>query len=81
MDDEQLFDQINALSKEEEELYARASSEGGLSDGERGRLHELKIRLDQTYDLLRQRQARRSAGLDPDEAELRPADVVESYEQ
>jgi hypothetical protein len=31
--------------------------------------------------LLRQRRALRDVGLDPDEAEVRPADVVEKYEQ
>lgn len=81
MDDADLFERINTLSEEEEELYARAAEEGGLSVAERRRLQELKIRLDQTYDLLRQRQARRSAGLDPSDAQERPPEVVESYEQ
>jgi hypothetical protein len=39
------------------------------------------VELDQCYDLLRQRQARRAVGQDPDEAELRPPDVVEQYQQ
>jgi hypothetical protein len=39
------------------------------------------VQLDQLYDLLHQRQARRAAGLDPDGARIRPAAIVEGYEQ
>jgi hypothetical protein len=55
--------------------------EGGLDSVEQERLHRLQLALDQTYDLLNQRRARRNAGLDPDDARARPVDVVESYEQ
>lgn len=72
---------INALAHEEEELYARAEDERGLSSDEQARLKEIKVELDRCYDLLHQRQARRDAGLSPDDATLRPADVVEGYEQ
>jgi hypothetical protein len=44
-------------------------------------LQELKIALDQYWDLLRQRRALRESGQDPDAAELRGRDVVEGYEQ
>jgi Protein of unknown function (DUF2630) len=81
MDDTQLLHMINAIASEEEHLWAQASEEGGLSVAEEARLHELQVNLDQVYDLLAQRRARRSAGLDPDEAQLRPARVVENYEQ
>jgi hypothetical protein len=37
--------------------------------------------LDRCWDLLRQRRARRSAGEDPDDAQVRPTDVVEGYLQ
>lgn len=72
---------INALSHEEEELYAAAAGEGGLSAEEMARLEEIKVDLDRTYDLLHQRQARIAAGLNPDDAKLRPAEIVEGYEQ
>jgi hypothetical protein len=72
---------INDLAHEEERLYAAASREGGLDAAEMTRLDEIKVELDRTYDLLHQRQARQAAGLDPDEAEVRPANVVEGYEQ
>jgi hypothetical protein len=80
-DDADLFDRINALSHEEEELYARASDGSGIDADERSRLEEIKVQLDQAYDLLHQRQGRRDAGLDPSRARSRPADVVEGYEQ
>ena len=81
MEDQDVLDHINALSSEEERLYSQASHEGGLTDAERRRLGEIKVRLDQYYDLLHQRQAKRAAGQDPGEAELREPDVVEGYEQ
>jgi hypothetical protein len=76
-----LFERINSLSSEEEELYASASDGGGLSDEERERLRSINVELDRCYDLLHQRQARVAAGLDPAAASARPADVVEGYEQ
>ena len=81
VDDTDLFERINALSHEEEELYGRAADGSGLDADERGRLDEIKVQLDQTYDLLHQRQGRRDAGQDPSGATTRPIDVVEGYEQ
>lgn len=81
MSDPDIFDYINDLSAEEERLYAEASDGSGLSTEATERLEKIKIELDRCFDLLHQRQARRSAGLDPGDAVLRPADVVEGYEQ
>lgn len=81
MSDVAVFEHINALSAEEEELFASASDGGGLTTEATERLEIIKIELDRCYDLLHQRQARRAAGLDPDAAELRPAEVVERYQQ
>jgi hypothetical protein len=39
------------------------------------------VTLDQCWDLLRQRRARREFGLDPDGASARAADTVENYKQ
>ena len=61
-------------------LWQRESA-GTASEDDRRRLQELKISLDQCWDVLRQRRALREAGLDPDTAAVRPADVVERYEQ
>lgn len=81
MDDRELVERINGLSSEEEQLWSRASQEGGLGAGEQARLEEIRLELEQAYDLLNQRRARRSAGLDPDEAEERPIEILENYAQ
>jgi uncharacterized protein DUF2630 len=78
---EDLFHTINALSAEEEELYASASDGSGLTQQQQDRLDAIKVELDRAYDLLHQRQARAAAGLDPDEAAVRSAETVEGYEQ
>ena len=81
MSDVAVFDHINALSTEEEELFASATDGRGLTTEASQRLADIKVELDRCYDLLHQRQARRAAGLDPDEAALRPVEVVERYQQ
>lgn len=69
---------INALIEEEHRLRGQ---DPGLSDAERAkRLAELEIQLDQAWDLLRQRQARREWDQDPNRAAERPVRVVENYE-
>jgi flagellar biosynthesis/type III secretory pathway chaperone len=75
--DESVLHDIDRLVKEEEQLYQKSE----LNDQDRARLAELKIRLDQCWDLLRQRRALREFGKDPEAAKVRPADIVENYEQ
>jgi hypothetical protein len=79
--DDDLIARIDALVDEEHALHSRHSGGEALNDEERDRLQALEVRLDQCWDLLRQRRARRSAGQDPDAAEARPAEVVEHYQQ
>jgi hypothetical protein len=79
MEDPGVLTHINELAHEEEELYAKAGHDE-LEPKDRDRLHVIQIELDQCWDLLHQRRARRSAGMDPDEAQVRPPDVVEGYE-
>jgi hypothetical protein len=82
MQDQSIVDKINELSHQEEELWERAGAAGaGLAPAEREQLDRIAVELDQCFDLLRQRQARRSAGLDPDAATVRPTTVVERYQQ
>ncbi|MFJ5827983.1 DUF2630 family protein [Streptomyces sp. NPDC093089] len=76
MDNEEILDDIGALVEEERTLRRRA---GGLLPEERARLADLEVRLDQCWDLLRQRRAKSEFGEDPDTAALRPASEVESY--
>lgn len=78
MEDEPIINRINQLAHEEHELFER-ESEGQATDADRERLRELEVTLDQCWDLLHQRRARRSAGLDPDEARVRDEKTVEGY--
>jgi hypothetical protein len=78
--DDEIIHQIDQLVNEEHKLE-RDHAGDGLDDAGRTRLRELEVQLDQCWDLLRQRRARRSAGLDPDEAEVRGPEVVERYQQ
>jgi Protein of unknown function (DUF2630) len=79
--DEPIHDRIEQLVAEEHELFQRAEGGAGLSDAEHRRLESIRIRLDQCWDLLRQRRALREAGRDPGEAHVRDPEVVERYEQ
>jgi hypothetical protein len=64
-----------------DEEHALRSAPGGLDPEKRGRMKEVEESLDQCWDLLRQRRARREFGQDPDEAEVRPVSEVENYRQ
>jgi hypothetical protein len=52
-----------------------------LASAEAARLKKIEVELDQCWDLLRQRQARRAAGQDPNKAHVRSPKIVENYEQ
>jgi len=75
--DQSVLSHIDQLVKEEERLYAK----NGLTEEDQVRLGEVKVALDQCWDLLRQRRALREFGEDPDKAKVRPAKIVENYEQ
>ena len=75
--DESILGKINRLVHEEQHLYGHKA----LSDHDQVRLEKIKIELDQCWDLLRQRDARREFGQDPDGAKVRPASVVERYQE
>jgi hypothetical protein len=76
--DEDVIKSINELAHEEHQLFEK-ESRGEASDAERHRLKEIEVSLDQCWDLLHQRRARRSAGMDPDAAEVRDPTTVEGY--
>jgi hypothetical protein len=75
--DHGILENIQNLVHEEQRLYQQAA----LSDDDRLRLGQIQVKLDQCWDWLRQRRALREFGLDPDGATVRPASIVESYEQ
>ena len=75
--DSQVLQHIQRLVDEEHGLYRRTDLEGD----DRQRLASIQVELDRCWDLLRQRRALREFGDDPNAAHLRPASVVEKYEQ
>ena len=79
-DDAEIVRRISALATDEQDLQL-SHTRDGLSDDELARLRGIEVALDQCWDLLRQRRARRNAGQDADGASLRAADVVEGYQQ
>jgi len=80
MDDVDIVRHIGELTDEEHRLERSHVGEG-LSEAESARMKDIEIALDQCWDLLRQRRARRHAGQDPDSAAARAEDVVERYQQ
>ena len=80
MDDPQIHDAIDRMVAEEHQLWQREEA-GEASESDRHRLEALRVSLDQCWDLLRQRRARRDAGQNPDGADVRAAEVVERYQQ
>jgi len=78
MDDKDVIARINELADEEHTLFQK-ESRGEASVADRDRLKDLGLCLDEAWDLLHQRRARRSAGLDPDDASVRDEGTVEGY--
>ena len=81
MDERQIHQRIAGLIDEEHRLRDMVVRRELDTADEQARLAEIEASLDQCWDLLRQRRARRDAGGDPDLAEPRPVDIVEDYEQ
>jgi len=74
VDDRDLIDRITQLVAEEQQLQETDHHDAA-------RLRDVEVMLDQCWDLLRQRRARREFGLDPGEAEARGPEIVERYTQ
>jgi len=75
--DQSLLQHIEELVSQEHRLQAQES----MTQEERGRLSRIEVELDQCWDLLRRRRALRRSGQDPEQAQVRPAEIVEKYEQ
>ncbi|ABM06816.1 DUF2630 family protein [Arthrobacter sp. Rue61a] len=80
MDNQDLLERIQSLVEEEHRLRDAAGSDDGGGDST-ARLAQLEAQLDQCWDLLRQRRAKRDAGENPDDASARPVSEVEGYRQ
>ncbi|HUH83668.1 MAG TPA: DUF2630 family protein [Stellaceae bacterium] len=78
MDDRKVFQTINELAREEHALFER-ESHGTATDADRERLRRLQVMLDQCWDLLRQRRAKREFGMNPEEAQVRDEKTVKGY--
>jgi hypothetical protein len=76
-EDQPVLNYIQRLVAEEHRLHEA----GAFDKADRKRVEQVQVELDQCWDLLRQRRALRDGGLDPDEAQVRPPEVVENYEQ
>jgi fucose permease len=81
MNDKEILEKINGLMQTEHELRSELAAGRLSSEQERERLRSAEEALDQCWDLLRQRRARREFGEDPDSAAVRPSVEVEGYQQ
>ncbi len=74
MRDESVAGKIERLVAREHALRTQEEADATSADkleADREELRAVELDLDQCWDLLRQRRARRSAGLDPDNAQVR----------
>ena len=77
--DEDIQAHIKGLIEQEHDLRQRLGAGDITSEVEHSDLARIEVELDQCWDLLRQRRARREFGQDPDEAAVRDAGTVENY--
>lgn len=78
MNDQDILTHIQSLVEEEHALRE------GATDGrapDQSRLKYVEESLDQCWDLLRQRRAKKDSGENPNEAQARPISEVEGYRQ
>src|SRR5262245_47549617 len=80
MKDQEILSRIGRMVDEEHALLRQSGEQHGLNDDQEARLQGLEIELDQCWDLLQQRRARREFGLNPDDAKARDASTVERYD-
>jgi predicted nuclease with TOPRIM domain len=79
--DPDIHEKISALVSEEKRLRKALEAHEIKPDEEQARLRDIEVQLDQCWDLLRQRDALRTSGGDPEQAAVRPASEVEGYLQ
>jgi hypothetical protein len=81
MNDKEILGHIDELIQTEHELRAKLAAGELSSTEEHARLKATEESLDQCWDLLRQRRARRDSGENPGDSAVRPASEVEGYLQ
>ena len=81
MNDKEILGHIDELIQTEHELRAKLAAGELTSHEEQARLRATEESLDQCWDLLRQRRARREFGENPNDSAARPVSEVESYQQ
>ena len=80
MNDTDLLHTIEQLVNEEHALMQQSTA-GEMEEDKKARMRDIEVKLDQCWDLLRQRRARREFHLNPDEAQVRDPSIVENYKQ
>ena len=80
MEDSDIYKHIERLVNEEHEIL-ELSAQGELDDEQRNRMQQIEKYLDQCWDLLRQRRAKRAAGLEPGDARLNDPAIAEYFPQ
>jgi hypothetical protein len=81
MDDKEILARIGDLIRTEHSLRSKLAAGDLTSNEEQAALKSAEEALDQCWDLLRQRRARREFGEDESAAEARPTSEVEEYLQ
>jgi hypothetical protein len=81
LDEKEILGHIDELIRTEHELRAKLAAGGLSTKDEQAQLRSTEEALDQCWDLLRQRRARREFGEEPGEAAARPVSEVEGYLQ
>lgn len=81
MDDKEILAHIDQLIQTEHELRSKLAAGEVSGQEEHEQLASAETALDQCWDLLRQRRARREFDQNPEEAQVRPVNEVEGYRQ
>jgi hypothetical protein len=81
MNDKEIRERISGLIDTEHRLRTQLATGELSSEQERQQLRSAEEALDQCWDLLRQRRAKREFGESPDGAQARPVTEVEGYQQ
>jgi Protein of unknown function (DUF2630) len=79
--DEQIQAVIDRLEGERDQIRRREGAGDPNLEEDRARVEEIRLELDQLWDLMRQRQALRDAGEDPNKAHERSPETIENYWQ